>query len=214
MIISGYGIVLRRLTIEDIELVRQHRNSERIQQYMEYRQEITAEQQLTWFNSINNIHNNYFVIEHQGKKVGLIYGADINWETKTTGNGGIFIWDATYWETATPTASSFLLTDTSILLGLEKTYIKVLSTNQRAIEFNKSLGYQLLPNQDGILNQQYVLNIEDYKKVRSTLRQRLFKPSDYATLTINFNDTDSIDQFYVELIAKQPEENKVDFIII
>jgi len=213
MIISGYGIVLRRLTQDDIELVREHRNSERIQQYMEYRQEITAEQQLSWFNSINNFNNNYFVIEHHGKKVGLIYGADINWETKTTGNGGIFIWDATYWETATPTASSFLLTDTSILLGLKKTYIKVLSNNPRAIEFNKSLGYNLLPNQEGILNQQYVLDIEDYKKVRSTLRQRLFKPNDYQELTINFNGADSIDQFYVKLIEQQPKENKVDFIL-
>ena len=213
MIISGYGIVLRRLTTDDIELVRQHRNSERIQQFMEYRQEITAEQQLAWFNSINNVNNNFFVIEHQGKKVGLIYGADINWETKTTGNGGIFIWDATYWETATPTASSFLLTDTSILLGLEKTYIKVLSNNPRAIEFNKSLGYRLLPNQEAILNQQYVLNIEDYKKVRATIRQRLFKPTDYAELTINFNETDSVDQFYVQLIEKQPAANKVDFTI-
>jgi RimJ/RimL family protein N-acetyltransferase len=213
MIVFGYGIVLRRLTIDDIELVRQHRNSERIQQYMEYRQEITAEQQLAWFNSINNIHNNYFVIEHQGKKVGLIYGADINWETKITGNGGIFIWDVTYWETASPTASSFLLTDTSILLGLEKTYIKVLSTNQRAIEFNKSLGYQLLPNQEGILNQQYVLNIEDYKKVRATIRQRLFKPNDYDKLTVKFNGNDNIDQFYLKLIEQQPAANKVGFVI-
>ena len=213
MVISGYGIVLRRLTIDDIELVRVHRNSERIQQFMEYRQEITTEQQLDWFNSIDNIHNNYFVIEHQSKKVGLIYGADINWETKTTGNGGIFIWDASYWETVTPTASSFLLTDTSILLGLKKTYIKVLSNNHRAIAFNKSLGYQLLPNQEEVLNQQYLLDIDDYKKVRSTIRQRLFKPTDYAKLTINLNDANSIDQFYLELIAKQPKDNKIDFIL-
>lgn len=213
MLISGYGIVLRRLTIDDIELVRQHRNSERIQQYMEYRKEITPEQQLKWFNGINNINNNYFIIEHHNKKVGLIYGADINWDTKTTGNGGIFIWDANYWETATPTASSFLLTDTSILLGLEKTYIKVLSTNQRAIEFNKSLGYKLLPNQAGILNQQYVLHIEDYKKVRSNLRKRLFKPQEYEELKIEFNPNNKIDQFYIDLINKQPKENKLEFAI-
>jgi RimJ/RimL family protein N-acetyltransferase len=213
MLISGYGIQLRRLTIEDIELVRQHRNSERIQQYMEYRKEITPEEQLTWFNSINNLNNNYFVIEHQGEKVGLIYGADINWKTKTTGNGGIFIWNSTYWETATPTASSFLLTDTSILLGLEKTYIKVLSTNHRAIEFNKSLGYQLLPNQEGVLNQPYELDINNYKKLREILRKRLFKANDYQQLTIDFNDKNKIDKFYVELIKQQPKENKVDFTI-
>ena len=55
--------------------------------------------------------------------------------------------------------------------------------------------------------------IEDYKKVRATIRQRLFKPTDYAELTINFNETDSVDQFYVQLIEKQPAANKVDFTI-
>ena len=207
------AIPLRRFAIDGLELVHKHRNSERIHSYLEYRPAITPSSQLPWFNSINNLNNNYFVIEHQGEKVGLIYGADINWKTKTTGNGGIFIWNSTYWETATPTASSFLLTDTSILVGLEKTYIKVLSTNHRAIEFNKSLGYQLLPHQKGVLNQQYVLDINNYKKLREILRKRLFKANDYKQLTIDFNDKNKIDKFYVELIKQQPKENKVDFTI-
>jgi UDP-4-amino-4,6-dideoxy-N-acetyl-beta-L-altrosamine N-acetyltransferase len=213
MRIVGYGVELKRLTVNDIETVRHHRNSEKINQYMEYRDYISFEQQLNWFNSINNSNNNYFIIEHKGKEVGLIYGAEINWENKTTGNGGIFIWDINYWETATPTASSFLLTDTSILLGLKKTYIKVLSSNHRAIEFNKSLCYRLLPSQEGVINQQYELDIEDYKKLRLSLRQRLFHEKDYKNLTIHFDKENEIDLFYLHLIENQPTENTIDFTI-
>ena len=72
MKISKYGIDLVRLTEEDIEMLRQWRNSPQIQQFMEYREEITAEMQKKWFDSINNVNNFYFIIHFEGQKIGLI----------------------------------------------------------------------------------------------------------------------------------------------
>ena len=57
MIIRKYGISLERLTEEDIELVRQHRNSEFIRKRMFYQKMITEEEQKKWFQSINNDFN-------------------------------------------------------------------------------------------------------------------------------------------------------------
>lgn len=45
MIIKKYGITLERLTEADIELVRQHRNSELIRRRMFYQKQITEEEQ-------------------------------------------------------------------------------------------------------------------------------------------------------------------------
>ncbi len=171
MIISGFGIKLIRLRHEHIEFVREKRNSEKINQYMEFRDEITTEMQEKWFQSINNKFNNYFIIEFQGEQIGMIYGSSVNWELKETANGGIFIWDGKWLETKAPLAASLMLTELSFLLDLKKTFIKVLKDNPRAIAFNKNLGYSLLPGQESKYNQQYVLTEESYFEKAGKFRQ-------------------------------------------
>ena len=57
MIITGYGIVLRRLTLEDIEQVRHWRNDPEINRWMIYQDRITSKQQREWFETINNPFN-------------------------------------------------------------------------------------------------------------------------------------------------------------
>ncbi|MCX6311098.1 MAG: GNAT family N-acetyltransferase [Bacteroidetes bacterium] len=175
MIIHGFGVTLIRLQHSDIELVRMHRNSSVINQYMEFREQISKEQQEKWFLSINNLHNNYFIIEYQGNKIGLIYGAGIDWQKKETQNGGIFIWEEKWLETQAPLAASLMLTEISFLLGLDRTYIKVLKENTRAVAFNYNLGYELLPDQDKVQNQKYVLTKESYYKKAGQFRAPYLK---------------------------------------
>ena len=157
MIFRGYGVTLTRLQHKDIELVRQHRNSSYVQQFMEFREEISKADQEKWFLSINNKHNNYFLISHNEETIGLIYGAGLDWEKKETANGGIFIWSEKFLETEATLGASLMLTEISFLIGLERTYIKVLRDNSRAISFNKNLGYEIMPGQEQIKNQRYIL---------------------------------------------------------
>lgn len=171
MIITGFGIVLVRLQHQDIELVRQHRNSEAISRFMESRQEISKEEQEKWFAAIDNKFNNYFIVVYKGQKIGLIYGADIDWEKKETGNGGIFIWNESLLETHAPLAASMLLTEVSFLIGMERTYIKVLRDNQRAISYNENLGYEILTGQEDVINQKYVLTKENYYSKAARFRK-------------------------------------------
>jgi UDP-4-amino-4,6-dideoxy-N-acetyl-beta-L-altrosamine N-acetyltransferase len=162
MIISGYGITLKSLTLDDIELVRQQRNSDHIRRYMTFREEISPEMQLKWFHSINNENNNYYIVHYQNKKIGLISGAEVDWENAITNNGGMFIWDSEYHGTHVPLCASILLTDFSFFIGLKKTCIKVLRNNKRALDYNQRLGYQLMEDDLSKEYQLYELNMDSY----------------------------------------------------
>ncbi len=161
-----------------------------------------------WFSSINNIYNNYYIIIAKGEKIGLINGSQIDWEKKETKNGGIFIWKDEYWDTLIPLFASILLTDISFIIGLERTYVKILRTNPKAIQFNKQLGYEILEGQEEFENQQYVLTKENYFRKTEKLRMTLEKlsPRKY-TIRITDKDDES-SKWIIEQYNKSSEENK------
>jgi UDP-4-amino-4,6-dideoxy-N-acetyl-beta-L-altrosamine N-acetyltransferase len=64
-------IVLRKLTKDDIELVRNWRNSKEVSSYMYTETYITKEGQLKWFNNIDWDKFIYWIIEFNGKSLGL-----------------------------------------------------------------------------------------------------------------------------------------------
>ncbi len=215
MIIKGFAVTLSRLTIDDIELVRQWRNSETVRQFMEFREEITPEMQIKWFKSIDNEINNYYIIHDGNKKIGLIYGAEIDWEKGITGNGGIFISDESYWNTYFPLSATLLLLEISFLLGMNVSYIKVLKTNEKAVQFNTNIGFVKLPNQDHIINQRYVLTKASYDNKTEKLRQLIEKV--YSnTITIIINDKNHIvSKKAIEEYSRQTDmvKNRVKMII-
>jgi UDP-4-amino-4,6-dideoxy-N-acetyl-beta-L-altrosamine N-acetyltransferase len=208
MIVIGYGVKLIRLRHEHIELVRQKRNSEQVKMHMEYREEISPEMQEEWFRKINNRNNNYFIIEYKGEQIGLIYGAEINWEKKETGNGGIFIWNEKYIDTPATLAASFLLTEISFLLGMERTYIKVLPENERAIHFNRDQGYEILPDQENKKNQKYVLTRESYFEKAEKFRKPFLRwHGEIFEIHIEFPEDES-EKNIVEVYSGLNEEIK------
>jgi RimJ/RimL family protein N-acetyltransferase len=175
LIISGYGIQLKRLGIEDIELVRYWRNSESIKKYMEFREEITSEMQLRWFKSIDNEKNFYFLITVDNDYIGLINGSNTDWEEGITHSGGIFIWDTRYINSEIPFNASVLITDVSFVFGLKKVMAKILSDNTRSIDFNQKLGYTKLPDQENVYNQLYELTPEKFRQATVKIRAILEK---------------------------------------
>lgn len=72
-------IKLLPLTKNDIELVRNWRNSEEVSKYMYTENKITQEQQAIWFESISKRNDcKYWIIEYDNKKLGLASLTDIN----------------------------------------------------------------------------------------------------------------------------------------
>ena len=135
MIITKGNIVFRRLAHDDIELVRNWRNSSQVSQFMEYRDHITPEMQEKWFESVNNINNLYFVIEYKKEKIGLINGKDIDWEGKSM-ETGVFIANEKYLNTEVPLLAVLIFGELGVMTFGLKAYAHILKSNDRAKRYN------------------------------------------------------------------------------
>lgn len=136
-------IKLRKLNIEDIELVRSWRNSEEVSKYMYTSNSISKEDQQKWFASISTDQSSeYWIIEYEGKKLGL---AQITSISK--------IFDSCSW--------AFYLGDTSVrgagigskveynvlqyvfeTLNLNKLNCTVISFNDSVIKMHENFGFR------------------------------------------------------------------------
>lgn len=174
--ITKYGVTLRPLTHDKIEMVRQWRNDPKISQYMEYREEITPEMQEKWFQKISTSGTDfYFIIEVVGKEIGLINVKDVEWDKKT-GETGIFIWNDEYLNSDYGVRSTLAIHDYSFeVLCLESLHGHTLIDNKRANRLNKALGYKIRPNQEGIENKECFLEKTTYYETTKAFRLLLGK---------------------------------------
>jgi RimJ/RimL family protein N-acetyltransferase len=161
MIIEKGALRYVGLREEDIELVRQWRNSPAINRYMEYRGYITVEAQKEWFESINNDKNLYCILEHEHKKIGLFNAKNINYDEMSC-EGGVFFWDESYYNSPIPVITAMILGETFVRAFSIKVYAHILRSNRRAIRYNTYLGFELLPGQENVENQKYVLTLDSY----------------------------------------------------
>lgn len=159
LVLSNYGVTLRRLTHNKIEMLRQWRNDPKIQQYMFYREYITPEMQERWFVNLDKEHNYYFIIEYEGKEIGLINVKNIDFE-KSNGESGVFIYDDSYLSTDVAYRAHLVMFDFIYeVLGLDYTYSHMLDDNSRAIRFAQFMGSKADIQID---NNTYVLYADDY----------------------------------------------------
>lgn len=200
-------VLLERLKEEDIELVRQHRNSEDISQYMEYREHITPEMQKKWFDSINNNNNIYSMIYYQGKKIGLGNVKNINWD-KNSMEAGIFIWDKEVQNTPVPVIGFLILGEFFIEnLDLEG-FAHIMKTNKRAQRFNKQIGFELCEGQEGVENQLYKLTKESYLEKAELLRKVFMKP-DVKPTSVMILEKEDFDSGLADIFLSRIDEKDI-----
>lgn len=208
MIIQGYGVSLERLSEKDLELVREKRNSQTVSQFMEYREYITPEMQMEWFKSINNINNLYYVISYKNEKVGLINGRLIDWNKMETLSGGIFIWKDSLWQTNVPIMANMVLMDISVFLGLKRSFVKIMNSNTRAIQYNTLLGYEVWSDSESADSKIYVLEAKNYLEKTKIFRKYLSKQYGNRFETIIDDLQEPITQFLVDKINKMKKDDK------
>jgi len=172
MIIRKYGLILKRLKEEDLELLRQKRNSDAARRTMYFRDEITPEMQQRWFETVNNKYNGYFIIHYKDKKIGMIHGKNVDFEKRSC-EGGIFIWDEEYLNSVVPSLASIIMNDWTFLLGNFKIiYAKVLKENKIALAYNKLQGYEACPPQNDDKGVEWLmLTKENYLKKIDAIRK-------------------------------------------
>jgi UDP-4-amino-4,6-dideoxy-N-acetyl-beta-L-altrosamine N-acetyltransferase len=137
-----YGITLESLTEQDLELVRNWRNSNHVRLNMEYQTIIDSKMQSNWFNSLDKNNNLYFTILQNSKKIGLINLKDIDWEI-CEAEAGIFIGDTEYLNTLTPVLATICIMEYAFeTLRLKTLKAKIATNNLKAILFNENIGYR------------------------------------------------------------------------
>lgn len=136
-------IKLRELKAEDIEMVRNWRNSKEVSQYMYTENHISSEQQKAWFEKISKDSSaQYWIIEYEDKPLGLVSITEIS-----------HVFDSCFW--------AFYLGDSSVRgagigskieynilkyvfeeLGLNKLRCEVLTTNPSVIAMHEKFGFR------------------------------------------------------------------------
>ncbi|MDP1621756.1 MAG: GNAT family N-acetyltransferase [Bacteroidales bacterium] len=161
---TQYGISFNLLKEEDIEMVRQWRNDPVVSGNYEYREHITPEMQQEWFKSVNNINNLYTIIEYQREKIGVINIKNINWEERVC-EGGIFFPDPKHHQSFIPAVVSYITTEIIFkVFEWNISYAHVLKENRSVQTFVKMLGYELMPGQEDVNNQQYQVTVGSFEK--------------------------------------------------
>lgn len=145
MIVRQYGVTYHRVREEHLELLRYWRNQEFIRNTMQFRDYITPAMQQKWFAKINNIYNYYFIIEADGKKIGLINCKDTEPDTRLA-EGGIFIWEKAYWGTPVPALASLTILQAvfEIFQSGNASLATVACNNTQALRFNLTMGYEII----------------------------------------------------------------------
>jgi UDP-4-amino-4,6-dideoxy-N-acetyl-beta-L-altrosamine N-acetyltransferase len=166
--IEKYDVTLRRIDEDDLKTVRGWRNHPEVVKFMDFQEFITPGMQRRWFQSINNSQNYYFVVEFQGKSLGVTNFKDIDYQKKTA-EAGVF-YPPEHTVSDVPFRASLAILD----FGFEQLELKsidahILKDNKRAIRYNKALGFTKLPDQEAIANQRYTLSYDSYMKNKSNL---------------------------------------------
>jgi UDP-4-amino-4,6-dideoxy-N-acetyl-beta-L-altrosamine N-acetyltransferase len=175
-----YGVTLSRITENDIEMIRQWRNSSHVADRMEYREPITPEMQKQWFRKIDNLDNYFYLIEYDGEKIGLISERKRETADDTT-ESGLFLADPKYFDSFAPVLASLMMIETSFyLLNGKDSYIRIMRDNIKAIRYNTSLGYELCEGQENVQNQQYILTRAGFEQRTAKIRK--------AALQLSGND--------------------------
>lgn len=210
---TKYGVTFKRLEEADLELLRQWRNSPKINQFMEYREFITPKMQKAWFKSINNLDNFYYIMEYNDEKIGLINNKNSDWESGVS-ESGIFIWDEKYLNTTVPIFASLLLIEAGFyILNGKKNFIRILKSNTKARNFSMSLGYVLCENQEDIENQLYILTKESFEKTGSKVQKAvksLFNDDKTIYIYLEKPDYESgLAQFMEKQLSQSPLFDKI-----
>lgn len=181
MIINKYGLTLKRVTEDDIETIRLGRNSDLVRKRMLAQELISTDQQKEWFQRINSSrHCLYFTIQHNGRKIGVAHSKDIDWE-KQEDEGGIFVWDERYIGSGIPTIASIIMMQLCFsIVGLQRTYARILPGNTDIQKYNLALGYTFTPEHGRM-----VLTRAAYDSHIDKLRKIASRGQDTSPLSLN-----------------------------
>lgn len=171
MMLKSYNVTLTRLTKNDLETVRMWRNSPQIQQTMVFRKYITKTQQLSWFKTLRDKHDYYFIVNYENQPSGVANLKSIDFN-RSCAEAGIFIYKQEHQKINGFAGVLTLYNFAFEHLTLSYVLATVLDDNKRAIRFNEFLGYTLIEKQHNDTSL-YKLTKENYLRRRRNIEKYL-----------------------------------------
>ena len=180
MVIKGKNVSLKLIQQEDIELIRNWRNSKDVSQHFIFRGHISKEQQKKWFEKKSTSGKDYyFLIVVDTEPIGLVFTKNIDWDRRE-GETGIFIAKKDFRNSLVSFEASYLLGRHFFeTLNLLKAKIEILESNERALRYNKALGFKEFGQReetiDGEICKVVLLSIDqnEYNKLAKDREQLL-----------------------------------------
>jgi UDP-4-amino-4,6-dideoxy-N-acetyl-beta-L-altrosamine N-acetyltransferase len=140
--IEKFGIQLEPLTLDTAMIVRQWRNSPKVSQFMDFKEQISEEQQIRWFENTVRSENKYFILKQNSISIGLIHLDRFN-EIYKSAFAGLFIGNESFEGTGIAFKASIALLEYAFEeLKLKKVFAKVHQNNGAAIAYNSNLGFE------------------------------------------------------------------------
>jgi len=130
---------------EDLEIIRNWRNSKEVSQFMYTDQYINKEDQLSWFSKISKETDcKYWLIKYNNIKIGLINITDIDLKLRTC-SWAFYIGDAAYRDLGIGVKAEFELIEMVFFkLDLDVLFCEVVSTNFNVLNLHKKFGFREL----------------------------------------------------------------------
>lgn len=175
--IHQYGVTLRSITLNDIETIRNWRNSEEVRKQMLFQNVINAKQQIEWYNQLDKKHNLYFIFNEQG----IIHLKDIDWMKKEA-EAGIFTTKVNAY--VTNIAAIITLMDFAFyVLSFNLLKARVKKDAIQNIEMNKGLGYKISKMEGDCI---YMHCKKEHYKIEEKIRKWLIDKSN-STCSLTFD---------------------------
>ena len=136
-------IILVPLQFEDLEVVREWRNSAEVSQYMYTENQISKEQQEKWFENVHNDDScKYWIIEYEGEKLGVANIVDID-KRNSRCNWGFYLGNTNFRGKGIGAKVEFnILNYVFEELKLNKLCGEVFSFNQKVVEMHEKFGFR------------------------------------------------------------------------
>ncbi|TDO96230.1 GNAT family N-acetyltransferase [Marinomonas balearica] len=143
---SRYQILFRPVVKEDIEQLRLWRNREDIRSVMASDSVVSEEQQSVWFASLSSSSKVHFSLSFRGELIGY---ANVTFKDNLA-ETGLYIGHDKYRGTFLSFCVGFGLSEWCFeQSNIEEIKATVLSTNEAALRYNESLGYQKKKEEGG-----------------------------------------------------------------
>ena len=137
---------MRRIGLDDIQLLRYWKNQEHIKIYMLNKSYISCDEQRNWFEGLDSNLEYHFIYSIGSLDIGCVSITKID-HAKKTFTGGIICGDPSFLNHWVNIWGCIKMYNYAFFeLDLNKSFATIFKSNKPAMSLNKSFGYQFIEN--------------------------------------------------------------------